>query len=198
MTASDARSGAMGVGGTVPTEIPGLAAGTETDRQTDCLSLSTGNSSVPQQLGTLDDALLAVGVFVGSRERRLQLVAQIEGRLSIEQVLTIGRHIAGSYRDRADIASATTARIMQDDRRCREVLEDIARAERLRPIVRPAPAEPQKKWHPGEGDRARTARLIADQRREWGAADREHWIRCRMRDGATREVAEAEYKQVHR
>lgn len=55
-------------------------------------------------------------------------------------------------------------------------------------------AAEKHRQHPGEHDRKRSAAALAEERKLWAEQDREHYVRCRERDGYSREQALAEFE----
>lgn len=135
---------------------------------------------------TLADVLLRVGCYPTERARREDLAAQllVSGH-SAQDIAVVAERVM-SQAGQPRIGLAMLLRLLREPERLKEAVEDC-RALRLHEDGR------ARRWHPGEADRLRSAAALEDERRRWAEADREHWIRCRMRDGVPQMVAEAEW-----
>jgi hypothetical protein len=144
------------------------------------------DSPEPEGQTTLADVLLRAGVYPTDRPRREDLAGELLTQgWSAGDIGMVAQRVmqqAGNPR----IGLATLLKLLRAKDRLREAIEDCRALGRWE-------AGSTRRWHPGEADRMRTAKLLEDERRRWADAAREHWIRCRVRDGVPEAVAEAEW-----
>lgn len=140
----------------------------------------------PEGQPTLADVLLRAGVYPTDRPRREDLAGELLTQgWSAGDIGMVAQRVmqqAGNPR----IGLATLLKLLRAKDRLREAIEDCRALGRWE-------AGSTRRWHPGEMDRIRSAESLEDERRRWVDADREHWIRCRVRDGVPEAVAEAEW-----
>lgn len=145
------------------------------------LSVGESNQSNDRQNTTVADVLLSVGLWPTRREMRSNLAADlIAGGFSPAQVQKVADCILGMARDKS-IALGELVNLLRDHKRLTESLADLAK---IRPAHRP---------HPGEADRARAAKRLEEERREWVDDDRLRYLRARRADGVPDHIAEAEW-----
>lgn len=133
-------------------------------------------------------------MFTLARGKREQVAAQLDaGGFTHEQLRALWAYVSENAVATAQAeAKRIMAALVSDQARLAAALEDLRKMREAQLAAGPGRA---KKWHPGEIDRMRTRLRLQDERRTWADLDREHYIRCRMADGAPRDVAEAEAAQ---
>lgn len=177
-----------GGGGSVPAEVPSPPSGTGGGTSTPPPSQVQNNSC------TTADLLCELGVYTLARHKREKVAAQLDTcGVTRAMLLDLWRYVEQSAVSDARLdARRLMASLVADPKKLTAAIEDLDK-------YRTAQAQHvTKKWAPGEGDRQRTRKLLEQHRHEWAEQDRAHWIRCRMSDGATREISEAEYEQEHK
>ena len=135
---------------------------------------------------TVADVLLRAGVYPVDRAKRDELAMSLlmEG-IGADDVRLVAHRILSNSRN-ANAAIGQLVNLLRDLPRLRAAIEDVRKLTRVE-------AGAVKRWHPGERDRIQTAAKLRDERRAWAEADREHYIRCRVRDGIPEAVAAAEW-----
>lgn len=148
--------------------------------------------AIPQYLATNEEiskAMNDLGLFSLSRPRRDAVAQQlVTAGFTVEDIHTLWEEAIQHCRSSKD-ARALVASIVSDPQRLQEVLDDLRAFQR-------AEQNRQKQnvvMAPGEHDRKINMQTLHAQRSEWQAADREHYVRCRMADGVSKHDAEVEY-----
>lgn len=113
------------------------------DRQTEinvCLSQNSEGTGTAVPC-TLDDVLVAAGVYVGSRAKRTAIVDAITGSVTVEELKRACQFVVSAYPEgQKAAASAALAAILRDPEKRGEVLDDIRRHHALRGAIAPAGA----------------------------------------------------------
>lgn len=169
-----AASGQRGEGGV----CTGICTGTRVqpeggDRQTEinvCLS-QNGEGVVTAVPSTLDDVLVAAGVYVGSRAKRLAIVEACTGHVEVDELQRACQFVLAAYpAEQRSAASAALAAILRDSEKRGEVLEDIRRHHALRGTLAVGAVAPAGRGHHDHGNAVR-ARDVAQVRRFDAAYD---------------------------
>ena len=156
-----------------------------------CLARSMSSGTGPDGQPTLADVLLRLGLWPIDRAKRDEMSADLLlAGFTAEDVAIVGARVtsqAGSPR----YAVGQLVKLFRDHARLRAAVQDCR-------DMHVAEDGAARRWHPGEMDRRRTAERMREERQNWVEADREHYIRCRVRDGIPQSVAEAEWEQRRR
>lgn len=156
-----------------------------------CLAASMSSGTGPDGQPTIADVLLRLGLWPIDRLKREEMAADLLlAGFTAEDVAIVGARVttqAGAPR----YAIGQMVKLFRDHARLRAAVQDCR-------DLHVAEDGAARRWHPGEMDRRRTADRMREERQTWAAADREHWIRCRVRDGVPQDVAEAEWEQRRR
>lgn len=156
-----------------------------------CLAASMSSGTGPDGQPTIADVLLRLGLWPIDRLKREEMAADLLlAGFTAEDVAIVGARVttqAGAPR----YAIGQLVKLFRDHARLRAAVQDCR-------DLHVAEDGAARRWHPGEMDRRRTADRMREERQTWAAADREHWIRCRVRDGVPQDVAEAEWEQRRR
>lgn len=156
-----------------------------------CLAASMSSGTGPDGQPTIADVLLRLGLWPIDRPKREEMAADLLlAGFTAEDVAIVGARVttqAGAPR----YAIGQMVKLFRDHARLRAAVQDCR-------DLHVAEDGAARRWHPGEMDRRRTAERMREERQTWAAADREHWIRCRVRDGVPQDVAEAEWEQRRR
>lgn len=156
-----------------------------------CLAASMSSGTGPDGQPTIADVLLRLGLWPIDRPKREEMAADLLlAGFKSEDVAIVGARVttqAGAPR----YAIGQMVKLFRDHARLRSAVQDCR-------DLHVAEDGAARRWHPGEIDRRRTAERMREERQTWAAADREHWIRCRVRDGVPQDAAEAEWEQRRR
>jgi len=156
-----------------------------------CLAASMSCGTGPEEQPTVADVLLRLGLWPIDRAKRDEMAADLLlAGFTAEDVAIVGARVT-SQAGAARYAIGQLVKLLRDHARLRVAVQDCRHLH----IAEDGAA---RRWHPGEMDRKRTADRMREERQTWAAADREHWIRCRVRDGIPQDVAEAEWEQRRR
>lgn len=156
-----------------------------------CLAASMSSGTQSDGQPTIADVLLRLGLWPVDRPKRAEMAADLlMAGFGAEDIAIVGARItqqAGASR----YAIGQMVKLFRDHQRLRAAVQDCRH-------LHLAEDGATRRWHPGEMDRRRTAERIREERAKWSDADRQHWIRCRIRDGVSAEVAEAEWEARRR
>ena len=124
------------------------------------------------------DVLLSYGLWPTNRPTRIRFATELASHgWKAEQIEMVAKSVFGMASDRR-IACGEFVNICKDKQRLSDAISDLSKVK-----------DPAKKWHPGEADRIRSKKALESQRAEWVDADMEHFVRCYMRDGHSKDVA---------
>lgn len=149
----------------------------EPNMSSNVLSVCMDNNQQDNQ-NKIADVLLSYGLWPTNRPTRSRFAAELDAQgWKSDQIELVAKSVFGLANDKR-IACGEFVNICKDKQRLADAIADLSKVK-----------DPGKKWHPGEADRIRSSQALDAHRKEWMDADMEHFVRCFMRDGHSKDVA---------